>query len=402
MDLENTTTTDYQRQVNNSSFSNRDEDDVNYSTSARLKLGLNTSSSSTNDHIIPSAAPPQAADSYVPMGDGTTCSQRSLLAEGVDLFWDLMDYMKNRSWKKKVLTVVMVGTTFVVFFDLVFTHKIVGGLYQYAQWMKLHVFMGTFLFIALMVVSTLAMVPPQVLTFLCGYVFAEVSGVGMGIAAATLASFVGLSIGAGIAFLRARYMMRDLVRLFAKRYRVVRAADRAIARHGFRVMLLLRLCPMIPFNGLNYIGGITDVTMEEFLFSLVGMLPLTILTVVAGATTGSLVTARQQGTGTYKDYTVYWVFLVLGVVFLIIAVVITVIYAKKELDLELALEEQEIESERRAQRRAARRPSPSNASTSSVHVEDRDPFGPDRPDAGPQGYKVGEDDEEWFWLFPAV
>lgn len=79
----------------------------------------------------------------------------------------------------------------------------------------------------------------------------------MGSIAALFSCFLGSVIGAMIAFLRARYLMRDLIYLFAKRYPLVRAADRALKRKGFRIMLLFRLCPLIPFNALNYCCGIT-------------------------------------------------------------------------------------------------------------------------------------------------
>lgn len=63
-------------------------------------------------------------------------------------------------------------------------------------------------------------------------------------AVVTLASFLASGISAIIAFIRARYMMRDLILLFAKRYPLVMYADRALERNGFRVLVLLRLCPV--------------------------------------------------------------------------------------------------------------------------------------------------------------
>lgn len=48
-------------------------------------------------------------------------------------------------------------------------------------------------------------------------------------------------------------------------------------------MLLLRLCPIIPFNGLNYIGGVTSVSLEEYTQALIGILPITLLWSTVGA-----------------------------------------------------------------------------------------------------------------------
>ncbi len=67
--------------------------------------------------------------------------------------------------------------------------------------------------------------------------------------------------------------MRDLIKLFARRYPVVKATDRAIKHKGFRIYLLLRMCPVIPFNALNYIGGITGVKWQAYTFALIGIFP---------------------------------------------------------------------------------------------------------------------------------
>ena len=55
------------------------------------------------------------------------------------------------------------------------------------------------------------------------------------------------------------------------------AIDRAIARKGFRLVLLLRLSPVVPYSLLNYALGLTRVRFRDFLLGSVGMLPGTIL-----------------------------------------------------------------------------------------------------------------------------
>ena len=186
-------------------------------------------------------------------------------------------------------------------------------------------------------------------------------------------------LGAIIAFFRARYMMRDLIQLFARRYTIIRAADRAIKRNGFRVMLLLRLCPIIPFNGLNYIGGITAVHWEAFTFSLVGILPLQILTVTMGATSQTLLSKNDE-------WQLFHIILVCsGMAFLIIAVAITGYFAKKELGKELS---EATELQERSDAKITSVSSPDDDATLSVRDEGEE-----------VDYLVGVDDEEWFWMF---
>ena len=201
---------------------------------------------------------------------------------------------------------------------------------------------------------------------------ADVCGLLPGIFAATIACFIGSVIGAMICFLRARYMMRDLIELFAKRYTLVRAADRAIKRNGFRVMVLLRLCPLIPFHALNYIGGITAVSWEAFLFSLIGILPFTILTVTIGATTGGLVFVASQVSQEEQLFRI--LLMCSGLAFVIIAVAITYYFAKKELQHELD--------------DAAASSESSSSSLNDVH------------DSIELSIETDEiEDEEWFWMF---
>jgi uncharacterized membrane protein YdjX (TVP38/TMEM64 family) len=45
---------------------------------------------------------------------------------------------------------------------------------------------------------------------------------------------------------------------------MARAVDRAFETMGFRLFLLLRLSPALPFNALNYIGGITAIHFRDY------------------------------------------------------------------------------------------------------------------------------------------
>jgi uncharacterized membrane protein YdjX (TVP38/TMEM64 family) len=44
--------------------------------------------------------------------------------------------------------------------------------------------------------------------------------------------------------------MRRLIERFSDKYPIVRAVDRAFEMNGFRIFLLLRLSPALPFNAL--------------------------------------------------------------------------------------------------------------------------------------------------------
>lgn len=65
----------------------------------------------------------------------------------------------------------------------------------------------------------------------------------------------------------------------------------------------VRLCPLIPFHGLNYLGGITNVSWKTFLISLLGILPYQILIIIMGATAETLhSTAVEEANDDYDSY----------------------------------------------------------------------------------------------------
>lgn len=54
-------------------------------------------------------------------------------------------------------------------------------------------------------------------------------------------------------------------------------------------MLLLRLSPVIPFNAINYVIAGTKLSLRDYIFSLIGILPGTATYVFIGATAGSMI-----------------------------------------------------------------------------------------------------------------
>jgi len=157
------------------------------------------------------------------------------------LFWELLHFAKNRNWKKKAMTAfIMVSSAFVLV-DVVFFDNVRNAILVSLEWMIRHPFGAVYSFLGFFVVATLLFVPPAILYFGAGYAFTSIAGFGYGVLVSSAVSFIGSCVGAVLAFVRARYMMRDLILLFAKRYPIVQAADHAFEQNGFEVMFLLRL-----------------------------------------------------------------------------------------------------------------------------------------------------------------
>ncbi|HEV8553491.1 MAG TPA: FAD-dependent oxidoreductase [Casimicrobiaceae bacterium] len=129
-------------------------------------------------------------------------------------------------------------------------------------------------FFALYVLVTGASIPgATVLTLAAGAVFGLLWGV-------VLVSFAS-AIGATIAFILARYVLRDFVR---RRFgRQSAAVDAGIKKDGVFYLLALRLVPIFPFFLINLAMGLTAIPVTTFYWvSQLGMLLGTILYVNAG------------------------------------------------------------------------------------------------------------------------
>jgi pyruvate/2-oxoglutarate dehydrogenase complex dihydrolipoamide dehydrogenase (E3) component/uncharacterized membrane protein YdjX (TVP38/TMEM64 family) len=130
-------------------------------------------------------------------------------------------------------------------------------------------------FFALYVAVTALSVPgaATVLTLAAGALF----GLGVGTLIVSCAS----SIGATLAFLASRYLLRDGVR--AKFGARLAEVDRGVAKDGAFYLFTLRLVPLVPFFVINLLMGLTAMRAWTFYWvSQLGMLAGTVVYVNAG------------------------------------------------------------------------------------------------------------------------
>lgn len=125
---------------------------------------------------------------------------------------------------------------------------------------------GPVAFGALYVVGALLLIPGSPLTLVAVALFGPLT--------ALILVSVGSTVGAALAFLLARTLARGPVERLARRYPRFGAIDRAVAEDGWRVVVLLRLSPIVPYTVINYLFGLTGVRFWPYvLASWLGMLP---------------------------------------------------------------------------------------------------------------------------------
>jgi uncharacterized membrane protein YdjX (TVP38/TMEM64 family) len=183
-----------------------------------------------------------------------------------------------------------------------------GYVPQFAQWVDSLGFWGPLVFILGYAAAAVAFVPASLLTLAAGAIF----GIGRGVGYV----FIAAVLGSAAAFLVSRYLARDAIEQRVARNPRFAAIDRAVGAQGRKIVFLLRLSPVFPFNLLNYGLGLTRVRFRDYLMASVGMLPGTFLYVYYGKLAGD-VAALAGGAGAQKDaryYTVLGIGLVATVI----------------------------------------------------------------------------------------
>jgi pyruvate/2-oxoglutarate dehydrogenase complex dihydrolipoamide dehydrogenase (E3) component/uncharacterized membrane protein YdjX (TVP38/TMEM64 family) len=143
-----------------------------------------------------------------------------------------------------------------------------------AEYIKLNWLQAFVVYFVIYVTATALSLPGAIiLTLGAGALF----GLGFGLLLASFAS----TIGATLAFLVSRFLLRDWVKsTFSER---IKAIDKGVEKDGPFYLLSLRLVPVFPFFVINLVMGVTSIkTVTYYLVSQVGMLIGTAVYVNAG------------------------------------------------------------------------------------------------------------------------
>ena len=139
-------------------------------------------------------------------------------------------------------------------------------------------------FAVYVLVSALSIPGAALLTLLGGAIFS--------LWEATLLVSFASTLGATLAMLVSRYLLRDWVqRRFAAQMNTI---DVGMVRDGARYLFALRLMPLFPFFLVNLLMGLTRIQVRHYWWvSQLAMLPATVIYLNAGRELGKLTTLRD-------------------------------------------------------------------------------------------------------------
>ena len=147
---------------------------------------------------------------------------------------------------------------------------------SFSDWVRQLGPLGVILFIVTYALATVLFLP--------GWIFTVSAGLIYGVMAGTLIALAGALLGATLAFLIARHILRKNVEQLTASNPKFKAIDQAIGKNGWKIVGLLRLSPLVPFNLSNYFYGITSISPTAYVVvSAIGMLPGALLYTYLGA-----------------------------------------------------------------------------------------------------------------------
>jgi len=175
----------------------------------------------------------------------------------------------------------------VVYFDL---HEQV---LTFLEWVDEQGAWAAFIFVGVMVVVVVLILPGIFLTTGAGFIFGIVEG--------TAYVVVGTTLGAGLAFLIARYLLGERARAYITSHSKLNVMNDALAQHAFVMVLLTRLIPFFPGKISNYVFGLTRFPFWQYMAgSFIGFIPFSLHNVYLGSIAGdltSLISGQSERSG---------------------------------------------------------------------------------------------------------
>ncbi len=198
----------------------------------------------------------------------------------------------KKSWIGKAAVIGIVATMLIVIFifreyiSLEFLAEKESQLKDYYESNPIAVF--TIAFLLYVLVTGLSLPGALIMSLTYAWFF--------GFLPATILISFASTLGATLAFLLSRYLLRNWIQnRFEKQLKTV---NEAFEREGAFYLLTARLIPLVPFWLINLVMGLTKIRVGTFwIVSQLGMLAGTVIYVYAGSLVPSLRAIEAQGVG---------------------------------------------------------------------------------------------------------
>lgn len=174
-----------------------------------------------------------------------------------------------------IAKLALAGVALVLMLAAMWFFPVIDWMKAFGEWSSQLGFAGAVIYGIVFGIAAILMVPCLPLTIFAGFAFGMMNGL--------ISVWIGIAIGAAFGFLFARYVARNAVSEKLGRNARFRAIDGAIAKEGWKIVGLLRMCP-VPFGITNYLYGLTAIRFWPYMAAtMIGLLPPNIAFVYLGA-----------------------------------------------------------------------------------------------------------------------
>jgi uncharacterized membrane protein YdjX (TVP38/TMEM64 family) len=181
------------------------------------------------------------------------------------------------------------------------------------------------------------MMPATIMTLGGAYTFATVYSNNFFLAYFIALGTVVLSatIGGFLAFLIGRFLLRKFItKYIIDKVKILIALNSAISNNGLKIVMLMRINPIVPYNFFNYGMSVTAIKPKDFFLGTIsGIIPMASIYVYVGVNLKSI---SEVLAGEYHMDAFYTVAIILGGILLIALIVYLVKISRDELKKILA------------------------------------------------------------------
>ncbi len=132
--------------------------------------------------------------------------------------------------------------------------------------------------VAAPIISIVLMVLQAVIAPLPAYLITAANGIIFGIFWGVVISTIGALLGAIVSFAITRWFYTNYANKILNDSRAQHYIEKMSSQHGFKLILISRLIPIISFDLISYAAGASKIKLSHFLIAtFIGMLPATIV-----------------------------------------------------------------------------------------------------------------------------
>lgn len=110
----------------------------------------------------------------------------------------------------------------------------------------------------------------------------------------TIYILVGATLGASLSFLIASYFGRQFIESFGWLHKgKIKSFDEGTEKHGFRMMLFIRLIPLFQYDAVNFGAGLSKMKFRDYvLASFIGMVPGGFINATLGSSLENIISVQ--------------------------------------------------------------------------------------------------------------